>query len=145
MKYIVCDLDGTVADASHRLHHIKGPSKDWASFYAACLDDTLKYPVWKLLLLTAYSGQEILYVTGRSEECRDDTLTWLERHHFPAGRLLMRKQGDHRQDYIIKREMADEFDLTPATVWFVLEDRDQVVEMWRSRGILCLQVADGDF
>ena len=30
-------------------------------------------------------------------------------------------------------------------VKFVLDDRNRVVEMWRSLGLTCLQVADGDF
>jgi hypothetical protein len=28
---------------------------------------------------------------------------------------------------------------------YVLDDRNQVVDMWRSIGLICLQVAEGDF
>lgn len=57
----------------------------------------------------------------------------------------MRKSGDMRKDSIVKREMFDEHIRGRYNVNFVLDDRNQVVELWRSMGLTCLQVADGDF
>ncbi len=31
------------------------------------------------------------------------------------------------------------------SVQFVMDDRQRVVDMWRSKGLKCLQVAPGDF
>jgi hypothetical protein len=33
------DFDGTLADCTHRLHHIKGSRKNWRAFFAACSKD----------------------------------------------------------------------------------------------------------
>lgn len=38
--FVVFDLDGTLADGDHRLHHITGETKDWRAFFAACGDDS---------------------------------------------------------------------------------------------------------
>ena len=34
MKAFIFDIDGTLADASHRLHHIQNGNKDWDAFFA---------------------------------------------------------------------------------------------------------------
>ncbi len=41
MKHvIVCDIDGTVSDPTHRLHHVRGARrKDWPAFFDACGED----------------------------------------------------------------------------------------------------------
>jgi len=62
-----------------------------------------------------------------------------------ADALLMRAAGDSRRDSIVKREI---FDARIRDVWQVkgvLDDRDQVVRMWRALGLTCVQVAPGDF
>ena len=57
----------------------------------------------------------------------------------------MRKTGDFRKDSIVKKELFDENVRGKYNIEFVLDDRNQVVEMWRSIGLVCLQVADGNF
>ena len=57
----------------------------------------------------------------------------------------MRKTGDNRKDAIVKREIYETHIKDKYQVDYVLYDRNQVVEMWRSLGLTCLQVADGDF
>ena len=59
--------------------------------------------------------------------------------------LAMRKAGDTRKDSIIKKEMFEEYVEDKYKILFVLDDRNQVVEFWRSLGLTCLQVAEGDF
>jgi hypothetical protein len=58
-------------------------------------------------------------------------------HHYRH--LFMRRAGDSRPDQVIKREILD---LIPKDrVAYVLDDRQQVVDMWRAQGLTCLQVA----
>jgi hypothetical protein len=57
----------------------------------------------------------------------------------------MRETGDRRKDSIIKKEIFDRHIRDVYNIEFVLDDRNQVVELWRSLGLTCLQVADGDF
>ena len=74
------------------------------------------------------------------------TEDWLRTHlnpEMPIKHLFMRNSGDFRKDYVIKQEILD---LLPKDrIRYVLDDRDQVVEMWRKNGLTCLQVADGRF
>jgi hypothetical protein len=56
----------------------------------------------------------------------------------------MRKDKDYRQDYIVKQDILDKH-IDKSKVWVVLDDRDQVVQMWRRNGLTCLQVSDGNF
>jgi hypothetical protein len=149
MKHvIVCDIDGTVSDPSHRLHHIRGGRrKDWPAFFDACGDDGCHDDVATIVRALADEGaRRVVYVTGRPERNRRATLDWLRRHGFPEGELHMRADRDHRADDVVKEEILDrDLRLVPADVLCVLDDRDRVVAMWRRRGFRVLQVADGDF
>ena len=57
----------------------------------------------------------------------------------------MRKEKDYRQDAIIKQEIYENEIEGKYNIHFVLDDRDQVVAMWRKKGLTCLQVDYGDF
>jgi predicted kinase len=54
----------------------------------------------------------------------------------------MRKGGDHRSDVIVKSEILDEILARGHDIAFVVDDRPRVVEMWRQRGLTCLQCRD---
>ena len=147
-QIIVCDLDGTLCDVEHRRHFVERPHgvrKDWDAFFAGALDDKVIKPVLDLLyMVSEYST--VIFCTGRPERCRADTVAWLEKHAFPFSQceLYMRKHGDFRPDDIVKQEILDTH-IDKDRVLFVLDDRDQVVNMWRRNGLACFQVADGNF
>lgn len=146
-RAIIVDLDGTLADCTHRRHHVEGPKKDWAAFFAGIKDDPVNRTV--LQAVQFYAGfHVILFVTGRGEEHRDETEDWL-RKHVPAfatkSRLMMRGAGDRRADVDVKREIYKNRIERNYDVRLVLDDRTSVVKMWRSLGLECWQVADGDF
>ena len=148
---IICDLDGTLANCEHRVHHVQGKPKNWDAFYAGVRDDGVNYPILSILdKFLCYEGatHKIIFCSGRPERCREDTVWWLrEVAHIwdeKYTQLLMRKDGDFRQDNIIKQEILDT-QIDKDRVLFVLDDRKQVVDMWRRNGLMCLQVAEGDF
>ena len=146
-RVYLCDLDGTLADLSHRLCFIKDKPKNWKAFFAACSDDLLIFDVAWLIRLLSDAGQTIVYMSGRSDEVRSQTGAWLEAHSLPQGELYMRGAGDHRPDWIVKSEMLDAvLEKHPAwTIAGVFDDRQQVVDMYRRRGFRVYQVAKGDF
>ena len=144
----ICDIDGTVADISHRLHFIRKEPKDWRGFFAACPQDQPILPVILTIRALRDSGAQIVFVTGRSDEIRKETVEWLGKFQLVnRSALFFRQQGDHREDKILKSELLDQvLELFPAeTIAGVFEDRKQVVEMYRSRGLTVFQVADGDY
>lgn len=141
----VFDIDGTLADCSHRIHHIQNSPKDWRAFFAGCADD-IPIPHVINLAITLYDAdKKIIYVSGRSDECREQTLAWLVAHGLPEAPLYMRKEGDYRDDDILKGEMIDEAMRDGWHPIMAFDDRDRVVAMWRARGIPCAQVAPGNF
>ena len=151
MIYIF-DIDGTLADISHRLHFIEQEKPDWDAFYAASGDDS---PIWEVITVAralAAAKHVIIMSTGRSEDIRAITNTWLTKYRVPCSGLFMRASKDYREDNVVKGELLDrilaEF-VDPSKLGRILagvfEDRQQVVDMYRARDIRVFQVAPGKF
>lgn len=87
----------------------------------------------------------VTFLSGRTDGCRTATEKWLREHVGVQFDLYMRPAGDVRKDSVVKRELFDQHIREHHDVACVLDDRNQVVEMWRSLGLTVLQVADGDF
>ena len=131
---IIVDLDGTLA-----LFGDRNPfDRDFG------IDD-VNDPVRRILERFKATNAYIIITSGRKSAYREVTITWLEQNHVPYDSLIMRGDGDDRKDSIIKREFYDEFIKGQYNVLFVLDDRSQVVDMWRRLGLTCLQVEYGDF
>lgn len=130
------DIDGTLADMGDR-----NPYDE-----TRVLDDQPNFPIDHLVeAITEGSGDGIVLMSGRSEACRATTALWLRRHGIHYRALHMRAAGDNRKDAVVKRELFDQHIRGNYNVIGVLDDRQQVVDMWRSLGLTCLQVASGDF
>lgn len=140
MAFYVFDLDGTLADCSHRLHFLE--AKDWRGFFAACPGDKPIAPVIELLLRLWNGKNRVEIWSGRSDEVRGLTEEWLSAHGI-SGSLLtcMRTAGDKRPDDQVKREFLRGTDAPDV----IFDDRQRVVDMWRAEGLTCFQVAGGDF
>lgn len=143
---ILFDLDGTLADNSHRQHLLSGDKKDWDAFFDAQRDDTPNTPIVTLYRALIESDKfDVLVVTARPERYRETTQKWFAENDIPLERLLMRVDGDRRSDEIVKQEMLFLLKGEDRLPLFVVDDRAGVVEMWRSEGITCLQCADHRF
>lgn len=147
MKTIIVDIDGTLADCSHRRHFVEKKPKDWKNF---CRPDLVMrdkpiMPIVELVRSMAESGYWVIVVTGRHKEHEDITKQWLRKHGIPFAGFYCRQNGDFRQDWEVKSEILDQILAKGHQVAFTVDDRNQVVEMWRRRGLICLQAAEGDF
>lgn len=131
---IIVDIDGTIA-------HIKDRSPYDLS---RVLNDDPDVIIVKLVRQLS-KDYKIIIVSGREDICEDDTRMWLNVHDIPFSELYMRKATDLRKDSVIKREIYEQLIQPKFDVKFVLDDRLQVVNMWRRLGLKCLQVADGYF
>lgn len=147
-KAIIVDIDGTLADCSHRVHHIQQTPKDWDAFYAGCGEDRRIDHVFDIVYgvqFTYGDSLRTILVTGRPKRSYAATFMWLQSNHIRHDYIYMRPDGDHRADDVLKREIYER-DIAPHyDVLFALEDRSRVVKMYRSLGVPCLQVAEGDF
>lgn len=143
-KYIVFDIDGVVANPEKRVHFIQ--EKNWDAFYAHCdEDDPIAANMELLRLFLCSPKYEVVFITGRPERIRDKTCDWFYNHgsDIYSHKLLMRKEGDYRQDYVIKEELAESLGFE--NILWVYEDRDQVVNMWRAHGVQCYQTCKGTY
>ena len=142
-EIVIFDIDGTLADLSHRRHHVEKKPKNWDAFFRGMSQDKAIHSVVRLCNILYASGCKILLCSGRSEEHRVETVQWLAENGVNYHELILRRDGDRRSDVIVKREMLAGLDRSK--ILFVVEDRSGVVEMWRSEGLVCLQCAPGEF
>jgi predicted kinase len=135
-KCIIVDVDGTLA-----LHVSRGPFE-----YEKCLEDAPNPRVVEIIKMLK-GTYEIVVCSGRegTEQCHGDTVEWLHRHGITYSAFFIRPEGDTRKDSIIKREILERDILPRWNPVLVVDDRDQVVRMWRDAGLPCWQVADGAF
>lgn len=142
----IFDIDGTLADISHRLHFIKNKPADWRAFFAACTQDE---PIPEVINVARALGafNDIVYLSGRSEEVRQETLDWMIEERLPCGALYMRESDDHREDSVLKAEYLEDLFIKHGRLQIagVFEDRKQCVDMYRAKGLRVFQVAEGNF
>jgi predicted kinase len=133
----VVDIDGTTA--------LKGERSPFDE--TRVHEDSPNLPVISVICALHAAGNLIVFLSGRTDACRDATAQWLATHvPVPFDGLHMRQSGDHRKDSVVKRELFDVHVRDRYDVTCVLDDRDQVVRMWREEiGLTCLQVAYGNF
>ena|SRR5688500_15528169 len=133
---IIVDIDGTLAKMNGR-----GPF-DWDRVG----EDKVNEPIRTLVNLYHMAGRHIIIFSGRDGCCKPQTTSWLVLNRIPFHDLYMREEGNNEKDAIIKRRLFDTHVKDNFIVEVVIDDRDQVVKMWREDlGLTCLQVAYGNF
>jgi len=136
---IICDLDGTIC-----LHNGRTPYE-----YDKCDTDLPNDPVIQIVEdYLSYGQGDVIFMSGRDDSCKRQSIQWIKKNVQVMDKelkIFMRKTGDVRKDSIIKRELFDENIRGKYNIDFILDDRDQVVQMWRELGLTCLQVAPGNF
>lgn len=135
---ILVDIDGTLALRGDRSPHD----------HDSAMEDAVNWPIVRLCDALHKGGVfDIIVVSGRDECYRDITEYWFNTHSILPYRqhIYMRPAGDNRPDEVVKRELYEKEIHPQYKVWYVLDDRNKVVKMWREIGLVCLQVAEGDF
>jgi len=138
---VICDLDGTMA-----LFNGRGPFDEHKVG-----EDLVNHPVRSTVdFLMNGADLGVIFCSGRTDGCREATEAWLrDKAEIPVNNassfLFMRKAGDQRSDAIVKREIYEQQIRGKFNVHCVFDDRQSVVDLWRSLGLSCFQVADGDF
>ena len=148
MKWIIFDLDGTLADIEDRrqLCTKENGKMDWNKFFDPenIKLDKPNQPVIKTAQVFAEAGYQIAIFSGRSAKTKNTTKSWLTKHKVPWSILKMRPERNFRPDEQLKLEWLNDMDWKD-NVECVFDDRDKVVNMWREIGLTCMQVAPGNF
>ncbi len=143
---IICDIDGTIAEKGDR--DIYDTTKVGL--------DTPKKEIINIVRSKTKERCCVIFFSGRKEAAREDTIKWITLHVFGDSKstlydpkdvvLFMRKDDDNRKDSIVKKELFDAHVRGKFFVEMWIDDRSQVVQMVRHElGLVCIQVADGDF
>lgn len=150
---ILCDIDGTAANIDHRRFLVEGKKEgkkvNWPRFFDEMVNDIPNEWCQELLDAMVSVGHEIVFISGRPDDYREQTTAWLKQYYptVYSGRLYMRPAGNYDADYLIKEEiLAAQFDdAALENILFVLDDRQQVVDMWRRHDLTVLQCDEGAF
>ena len=121
----VFDIDGVLADASHREHHVSGKPKDWDAFFDAVGDDAV-IEAGRTRLRDEAASHEVVLLSGRPERCRAETVAWLARNGMEAGTLLLRPDSDRRPAPVFKAGLIRSIG-GPEEVVVVIDDDDRVL------------------
>jgi uncharacterized HAD superfamily protein len=136
---VILDIDGVLADVRHRLHYLATRPKNWEGFFSAAKSDEV-LEVGAEFAKQAAATHEIVYLTGRPERLRLATQAWLDKQLLPAGRLVMRSEGDRRPSAVIKlhelRRLRRE-----SAVELLVDDDPSVIDAARAAGF-SVQLAD---
>lgn len=145
---VIVDIDGTIA----RMHN-RGPFEE-----GKVIDDLPIKNVIKMVENAMMNDITVIFMSGRTDACREDTLKWLKRE-LPWLAMTFGDVDDFSWELHMRRSVEDrgrpdddvKYDLfmkhvaTRYNVLYVLDDRDKVVKMWREIGLTCAQVAEGNF
>ena len=135
-KAVICDLDGTLSLLNGRDPY-DASSAD---------EDLLNVPVARVLQMAKAQGYKVILLSGREQLYKEPTERFLSKHQIAYDLLLMRITNDYRKDNIIKKELFQQEIAGKYFIEFLLDDRNQVVDMWRKDLQLpCFQVNYGDF
>lgn len=132
----IFDIDGTIADHTG----LRSPF-EWYKVGV----DRVKHDVANIANTLYASGFYVILVSGRDGSCYQETVKWLNTHGIQYHHLIMRPAKSTEKDSILKYDIYKNYIEPHFNVVGVFDDRDQVVQMWRSIGLTCLQVAEGKF
>ncbi len=149
---IMCDLDGTTSLFNVRKKdgtiEIRYPGAHIRDPYDAsnCDEDSINPMVAEAVKLFQGAGKHIIFCSGRENKYEEPTVRFLNKH-FPNMPyvLHMRKSGDFRKDSIVKSEMYENKIKPKYNIKLCIDDREQVVNYYRSLGLTVWQVAEGKF
>jgi hypothetical protein len=149
---VIFDLDGTLAliDDRRAKSLLKNGKMDWDVFFDPknIELDKPNMPVIHMARMLTMTGHDVVIFSGRSDATREATKAWLEKYKVPFTMMKMRPASGgfkFMPDDKLKQLWLDELFPDRNTIIGVFDDRQKVVDMWRSNGITCFQVAEGDF
>lgn len=140
---IICDVDGTLA-------HMNGRSPfDYSRVTEDALDPIVRGIVddWR----NADGTRHVLIVSGRDDTCRLETLEWLNDNDIFYDRVFMRPadakdgRGGKLPDYRVKYDIFNREIRGKYNIRFCIDDRRQVIDMWRTLRLKVLDVAGNEF
>ena len=145
---VLCDIDGTVAETSHRVPYLQQNPKDWHGFFQHMAQDPVRTDIVAQVREQLAAGAELFMVSGRPDTYREETEWWL-RHKagLPFRALFMRRGGDKRPDTVVKQQILETYFPDPyrQQIRCVFDDRPSVIrEVWVKAGLNVVDCGTGE-
>jgi len=142
---VIFDVDGTLMNIEHRRHHVNNGNNNWQAFEEEMVNDVPNIPIMHTAYDMVKNGHEIIIVSARNERHRALTEKQINDCGVKFMKLFVREDDDFRPDEVFKQDVLDALIAVDWKPDLVFDDRDNVVKMWRNNGLVCAQVAEGDF
>lgn len=147
---LIVDIDGTIALKSDRSPY------DYSRVYEDSVREDIATVIHSWVMdnssLLFDHPRKVIFLSGRSADCREETIRWLNDkvgynvEEDDDMELFMRPSEDpHTADFIVKDRLFDEYVNGKFNVIGVFDDRRQVVQMWRTKGLTVFDVAGNKF
>lgn len=147
-QFIVCDIDGTLANIMHRVHLVQGKSRNYDMFHQLINQDKPEFETIAMVNALHEAGHTIIFASGRPEETRGATEEWLQTHvgeWTSETHMFMRKDGDKRSDVEVKTEMLTKFQaIYGMKPTIAIDDRLGVCQLWHENGIRLFRMGNPD-
>lgn len=141
MKTILVDIDHTLSDAAWRDGMERGGKEGWEEYYKAGDKDEPHGKMVDFINSLHDFGYNIVAVTGRPEKWRSATTNWLVRHGVMVDEILMRPENNFKTSPLVKIELVRErFSSLKREVLLIIDDREDIINMFKANGIIGLQV-----
>jgi hypothetical protein len=135
---IIVDLDGTLCNSDHRIHHVMKTPPDYDSFNKLCGLDTPN--LWCIEIVNRFKdAYDIIFITGRPSAFNNETTSWLKKYlpQLPNYQLYMSSNSD-KTNAEYKKGVYNDLIRPHYRVLFALDDDPRVADMWKEQGVLCL-------
>jgi len=136
---VIFDVDGTLANVEAYRFHVLTRPKNFDAFHAASIDAPAHDWVLQAMRDHRKAGRAGLVVTARSDEWLWHTLLWLQEKRAEHDAIFMRRRGDFRKDYEVKKDILREIRAYYNPV-LAYDDNPNILRLWQEEGIPAIEV-----
>lgn len=132
---IIVDIDNTIC------YNTKRDPMDNSKVF----EDLPHWPVIEIIEAMNSYGYTMIFLTARGVECLKETREWINKYMnstWCEQILIMREENDKREDHLVKRDLYFKHVAKEYNVLCAIDDKPEVIKMWRNLGIPSLQVVE---
>jgi len=129
----IVDIDGTIADGSHREHILQAKPVKWDKYFSLMGNDA---PIMNIIqqVQELSKTHTICIMTGRPDTYQYITMDWLNKYDVPCDYLFMRSASERIPDYEVKERFY--LAMPASKVAIVFDDRQSVNDLcWRKHNV----------